>query len=103
MTTNHTPGPWGRNIKPASHYPIIYAGRNTHVAQVISRGLTDAECEANCDLIAAAPDLLAALTLAEDVLSRAPFSTGLWPNGMHPNVGIEAIRAAIAKAQPNGR
>ena len=42
--------------------------------------------------------LVAALTLAEDVLSRAPFSTQIWPNGMHPNKGIEIIRNAITAA-----
>lgn len=36
-----------------------------------------------------------ALVLAEDILSRAPFSTGIWPNGMHPQRGIDIIRAAI--------
>jgi hypothetical protein len=36
-----------------------------------------------------------ALELAEDVLSRAPFSTGFWPNGMHPQTGIDKIRDAI--------
>jgi hypothetical protein len=61
MTAKHTEGPWGRNIPPASKYPVIYAGRNTHVAQVISKGLPDAEVEANANLIAAAPDLLAVL------------------------------------------
>lgn len=59
MTAKHTKGPWGRNIPPASKYPVIYAGRNTHVAQVISKGLPDAEVEANANLIAAAPELLA--------------------------------------------
>lgn len=38
-----------------------------------------------------------ALTLAEDVLARAPYSTELWPNGTHPNTGIEQIRAALAQ------
>jgi hypothetical protein len=38
-----------------------------------------------------------ALVLAEDVLSRAPFSTQLWPNGMHPNRGIEQIRSALTE------
>lgn len=37
-----------------------------------------------------------ALELAEDVLSRAPFSTAIWPNGMHPNEGIKKIREALA-------
>lgn len=36
-----------------------------------------------------------ALRIAEDVLSRAPFSTAIWPNGMHPNTGIQIIRAAL--------
>ena len=37
-----------------------------------------------------------ALELAEDVLSRRPFSTEIWPNGMHPQTGITKIREAIA-------
>jgi len=43
--------------------------------------------------------LEAALRLAEDVLSRAPFSTGIWPNGMHPQIGITVIRNALAPEQ----
>ena len=50
----HSPIPWHRNIKPASKYPVIFSGQNTHVCQVISRGLTDDQVEANCDLIVAA-------------------------------------------------
>lgn len=41
--------------------------------------------------------LIAALTLAEDVLSRFPYSAELWPDGTHPNAGITQIRAALAK------
>jgi hypothetical protein len=48
-----------------------------------------------CDLATENEQLRAALTLAEDVLSRAPYSTEIWPNGMHPQTGIETIRAAI--------
>jgi len=36
-----------------------------------------------------------ALALAEDVLSRWPFSTEIWPNGLHPQEGIAKIRAAL--------
>lgn len=36
-----------------------------------------------------------ALTEAEDVLSRSPFSTELLPNGTHPNACIERIREAL--------
>ena len=61
MTTQHTAGPWHRNIKPATHYNTIFAGRNTHVAHLAVQGKTEAEVEANCALIVAAADLLAAL------------------------------------------
>jgi len=43
-----------------------------------------------------APLVVEALTIAEDVLSRSPYSTAIWPNGMHPQTGIEKIRAALA-------
>ena len=43
--------------------------------------------------------LEAALRLAEEVLSQAPFSTSIWPNGMHPQRGITIIRAALAPEQ----
>lgn len=55
-----TPGPWHRNIRANGKYPVIFAGRNTHVA-VAKQMETPEETEANIDLIAAAPDLLAAL------------------------------------------
>lgn len=61
MTNKHTQGGWNRNIKPASKYPVIFAGRNTHVAMVCTSGLSEEEIEANINLIAAAPDLLEAL------------------------------------------
>jgi len=57
----HTSGPWHRNIPPATKYVTIFSGRNTHVARLIVDNLPADEVEANCNLIAAAPDLLAAL------------------------------------------
>ncbi len=50
------------------------------------------------DAANALTDSLAALKLAEDVLARFPFTAEIWPDGTHPNTGIEQIRAAIAKA-----
>lgn len=67
----HTPGGWNRNIKPASKYNVIYAGRNTHVAALSTSGLSEEEIEANCNLIAAAPDLLAECKRAQDELASA--------------------------------
>ena len=62
MTNAHTKGKWHRNVPPATKYPTIFAGRNTHVARVVvDGGLPPEEVDANCDLIAAAPMLLEAL------------------------------------------
>jgi hypothetical protein len=62
----YTPGPWHRNIKPASKYPTIFAGRNTHICHLSTGEKTDAELEANISLITASPDLLAALEALTD-------------------------------------
>lgn len=56
----HTPGPWYRNIRANGKYPVVFAGRNQHVATV-SQQKDGSETEANIDLIAAAPELLDAL------------------------------------------
>lgn len=62
VSARHTKGPWHRNVPPATKYITIWSGRNTHVARVVTDGrLTPEEVEANCDLIAAAPELLASL------------------------------------------
>jgi hypothetical protein len=53
--------------------------------------------------VAQASGVREALELAEDVLSRAPFSTGIWPNGMHPNTGIKKIRNAISSLSSTER
>lgn len=58
MTTSHTMGPWiadGKTVKAISH------GKRFKVARVDGPRLTEQGNEANARLIAAAPDLLAAL------------------------------------------
>lgn len=89
----YTPGPWHRNIKPARKYCTIFAGRNTHVANLCTSGLTDEEIEANCDLIAAAPDLLKGLRAAWQTHSEK------WWEENAPEAHA-LILAAIAKAEP---
>lgn len=64
MATKHTPGPWYRNIKPATKYPIIFAGRNTHIAVIDTVGKSEEEVEANINLALSAPQLLEALQAA---------------------------------------
>ena len=56
MTANHTPGPW-ENIGSAMSGRIIVDAKNDVVARVAARS----QAEANARLIAAAPDLYAAL------------------------------------------
>ena len=94
--TRHTPGPWHRNIKPATKYTVIFAGRNTHVAAVIPGNLDPAEVEANMCLVRAAPDLLAACQAAEGLTAWA------LDNGANAAAGaiLDMIRAAIASADP---
>lgn len=89
MQTKHTPGPWHRNIKPATKYNTIFSGRNTHVTRLAVEGKTEEEVEANCALIVAAPDLLAALRIAETALEA--YSGG-------ESSDLATIRAAIDKA-----
>jgi len=95
-----TPGPWhSANVSLATWNVGVYDQTGTSVALLkVSSALHVLRREADARLIAAAPDLLDALVLAEDVLARRPYSSEIWPNGTHPFNGIEQIRAAIAKA-----
>lgn len=103
--SKHTPGPWllmpmayGYDLCVEGATPGGYGGWFVELHTLSNEDLRQ-EFDANARLIAAAPEMLAALKLAEDVLSRAPFSTNIWPNDMHPNTGIAQIRRAIAKAE----
>ena len=98
MTTKHTPGPW---IWADGYRGLYGAGPDNAVLDYVGyegMSLGVKNDHANARLIAAAPMLLEALILAEDVLSRSPFTGEIWPNGTHPNAGITQIRAAIAAA-----
>lgn len=99
--TAHTPGPWHRNIKPATKYGTIFAReapRHTHVCHLAVTGLPPEEVEANCSLIVAAPDLLDTL---RDVVEYAERFADLndEPAGGGCRRSIAAARAAIAKAE----
>ena len=90
MEKSHTPGPWNRNIAPAKKYPVIFAGRNTHVARIIPTGRDD-EDEANANIIAAAPSMLAVLeAIREDI-------------GENEQPAREAVEAAIYLARHGRR
>lgn len=80
----HTPGPWTADI------PYIHAGdTEENLAECLGEGMSD-ELWANARLIAAAPDLLAALKAmaGHKCVGRGCF-----------NVAHEAAVAAIARAE----
>lgn len=91
--TLHTPGPWAVLDNTATPYGQLMVESENHGAvalcYTVERGECAAplECVANARLIAAAPDLLAAL---RGLLNALPSAT------THP--AIRAARAAIANA-----
>lgn len=91
----HTPGPWHRNIPPATHYTTVWSGRNTHVARVLPEGLSEAEVEANICLIASAPELLEALRL---LVSWTDALEAKSASHVPSDAFMEPIRAAIQSA-----
>lgn len=106
MSAKHTPGPWHRNIRPASKYPTVWSGRNTHVAAICPgapRGsgngctMSEEEQEANINLIAAAPDLLVAARKADQFLDH--YKASFAGVCAHTQAMMDALKAAIAKAE----
>lgn len=86
MTAQHTPGPW-RN-EPGLIQDCIIGPDNRAVVAIYDRG--GPQGEANANLIAAAPDLLAAL---RELLPEG------WDDGTMDHMpGVKAARLAIAKA-----
>jgi hypothetical protein len=84
MGAQHTPGPW-EAAYGADGYYAVYSNGDQELSH---------DTQANCDLIAAAPDLLEALArlLAEVEEHSAR-------NGWVGRGGRDAARAAIAKAK----
>jgi len=101
--SGHTPGPW------TAHFDEDYFVRGPDGGRVAMmqhlKGLhglggrrTCEESAANCRLIAASPDLLAALEMTLQELIDAGYDGS--PLGlMLPSLGVAAARAAIAKVK----
>ena len=87
MTTKHTPGPWytrhGQISSETSPHGCTIANCNK-----TSRGISDAEVNANAALIAAAP------TLADVLLEVRNF----WIGGDCPDALMARIDAVLSKA-----
>lgn len=88
MEIKHTPGPWTNHGRiPQPGLPHSSIGAKTLIARVYSEAFGDTENEAaNARLIAAAPELLEALTYLRDCIE----------SGKEPGMGI--VHAAITKA-----
>ena len=84
MSAQHTPGPWSFDGPPDNH--IVWSDSENRVCFLAhSNGANEARDTANARLIAAAPELLGALTNLRNILNAAGYETS------HAN-------AAIAKA-----
>lgn len=101
MSAKHTPGEWVFEFKD-DHTVIrsmedCYRPGAGYVCHVNKNNVSEAEREANENLIAAAPDLLEGLIDTLDFLER---HSNRWDgvNGKHPQTVVTAARAAIAKA-----
>lgn len=89
MAAPHTPGPW--SIAGSGYGLDVRCAAGNIVGMTRRFGQNPAEVEANARLVAAAPDLLAAL---EYVMSA---------HGEQLTDALEAARAAIAAAKGAGR
>jgi hypothetical protein len=92
MSEQHTPGPWGYSKCRCGH-PVCHS---YHINHSRSNGAFD---EADARLIAAAPDLLAALEGLFEQCAMVHKHWGDGANGKEADAAQDAGRAAIAKAR----
>ena len=97
----HTPGPWRLD----SPYVSAPSGEHRKIVADCDQYFSDDECEANTRLIAAAPELLAALEQALAVIASDEMRAACDMADLHgmpyrgPTVDRAAMRALIAKAR----
>ena len=98
MTTHHTPGPWHTGgVNPISA-PVIYAADGFAVADAtVYHRHHDGQTAANAALIAAAPEMLAALRVAHEALTDAAEDGEFWRENAPAD--LATLAAAIAKAE----
>ena len=96
MQTKHTPGPWHIGVRTFHAGRDVYGPKGEPVAVADDAITATPEAEANARLIAAAPDLLAALEALTACASMSgPAGTTAY---LISNERMQAARAAIAKA-----
>lgn len=100
----HTPGPWKvenhtEHTGPYASQRLEIWSNNRHIGQVNEHVDDLSIDEANAALIAAAPEMLAAL---ERILIEIPYVNGKVDKTMkvtHSQIALDAINAAIQKAK----
>lgn len=109
MSKPHTPGPWRYQERSDAYTHIVRAGENRFLCQLAQD--TSGEAEANARMIAAAPELLAALRTCAEALAFARDRLGMCGEGDGQDRKADApddigslpalidARAAIAKAE----
>lgn len=90
MTTTHTPGPW--QLKKNMSSVGIFDSVGRHITRVPCVDQQSVRGEANARLIAAAPELLAALQALTSAVDQFTNAAHLgWPE-------LDQARAALARA-----
>jgi hypothetical protein len=91
--TRHTPGPW-RVFDVFSDVEIVTDRKDALETESIVQFKGQRNAEANARIMAAAPEMLAALELCEDVLAKL----ARLDDGTPSISALDAARAALAKA-----
>lgn len=103
--SNHTPGPWNADEQPDAYgYGTIRPCDGTENGDTSAQPIATVYEYANARLIAAAPDLLAALRAAVEYLGCALAGANLKATGYDREAGVEEYQAALAAiAKAEGR
>lgn len=98
MTTTHTPGPWATHLVDETVVVIPRRPLPQQISMLGHSEVADDEDYANARLIAAAPELLAALESEEEWRAREDAGE-LDPEWDYDTMVASKRRAAIAKAR----
>lgn len=106
----HTPGPWSVEDPMDHELMILESGKEAYEWRTIAgcpwpteRGdISRRQVEANAHLMAAAPDMLAALQGVMDILGSAESNASGNPEWDYVAPRVAAARAAVALATPSG-
>lgn len=97
-TAKHTPGPWEACISSNSDTYMIFGPRNEDIVAHVPEFMAMPIVTANANLIAAAPDMLAALQSVDREIEALIGEAQWYASGNQAANLCRKVRAAIAKA-----